>query len=125
MKASVITVDEAREFFEATRFRCDEGQTLSKLFTAGRGRQNSYGLDVVMLIHEMFASRTNGKFIRQNVKFIFVFSGANYEKIADTYCRSYGGKKRKKDKISYRPLLTRQQILVLSLICLSEITYKM
>ena len=25
MKASVITVDEAREFFEATRFRCDEG----------------------------------------------------------------------------------------------------
>ena len=100
MKASVITVDEAREFFEATRFRCDEGQTLSKLFTAGRGRQNSYGLDVVMLIHEMFASRTNGKFIRQNVKFIFVFSGANYEKIADTYCRSYGGKKKGQDFLS-------------------------
>ena len=75
-------------------------QTLSKLFTAGRGRKNSYGLDVVMLIHEMFASRTNGKFIRQNVKFIFVFAGANYEKIADTYCRSYGGKKKGQDYLS-------------------------
>ena len=91
----LLIFDDIGEMLETS-----QQKTLSKLFTAGRGRKNSYGLDVVMLIHEMFASRTNGKFIRQNVKFIFVFAGANYEKIADTYCRSYGGKKKGQDYLS-------------------------
>ena len=46
-----------------------------------------------MLVHSFYASQKNGKLVRDNVKFIFVFSGADYERISKEWCRNFGGVK--------------------------------